>query len=50
MEAIESQRLLGEPHASGISVLTGHKRVRLLPLQVLQRKLGLRLRHLGFSM
>ena len=50
MGVSEFEGLLGEPHAYGISTVTGHKQVRWLPSQVLQRNLGLRLRHLGFSM
>jgi hypothetical protein len=50
MGVSESEGLLGEPRASGIPTVTGHKQVRWLPSQFLQRNLGLPLRHLGFSM
>jgi hypothetical protein len=50
MGVLDSEGILGKPHASGILTVTGHKRVRLLPSQVLQRNLGLRLIRLGFSM
>ena len=50
MGVAEFKGLLGEPHAFGIPTVIGHKRVRWLPSQVLQRNLGLRLRRLGFSM
>jgi hypothetical protein len=38
-----------ENQASGILAVAGHKRVRWFPLQVLQRNLALRLKHIGFS-
>jgi hypothetical protein len=50
MGVSESEGILGEPHASSIPAVTGHKRLRWLPSQVLQRNLGLHMRRLGFSM